>query len=185
MDEDEPAAADRRPGEARAHASTCPRAVELHVLPGLAERGPEDEKEEAQAHPERGGVLETTAQEGIEGGRGRGEENQAQGGLAAAGEGGRPPPSMLHPTSVVGGRDADAVDGEVFGTAVGEEEGEAVDGEADGDALDDEVDADAVDNDAVDANAVDNEGDLAAVGEGGRPPPSMLHPTSVVGEEGQ
>ena len=33
-------------------------AVELHVLPGLAERGPEDEKEEAQAHPERGRVLE-------------------------------------------------------------------------------------------------------------------------------
>ena len=50
-------------------------AVELHVLPGLAERGPEDEKEEAQAHPERGGVLETTAQEGIKGGHGRGKEN--------------------------------------------------------------------------------------------------------------
>ena len=89
--------------------------------------------------------------------RGRGEENQAQGGLAAAGEGGRPPPSMLHPTSVVGGRDADAVDGEVVGTAVGEEEGEAVDGEADGDAIDDEVDADAVDDDVVDNDAVDKE----------------------------
>ena len=82
--------------------------------------------------------------------RGRGEENQAQGGLAAAGEGGRPPPSMLHPTSVVSGRDGDAVGGKVVSTAVGEEEGEAVDGEADGDALDDKVDADAMDNDAVD-----------------------------------
>ena len=62
-----------------------------------------------------------------------------QGGRAAVGEGGRPQPSMLHPMSVVGEEDGDAVDGEVDGGIVGEEEGEAVDGEVDNE-VDDEVD---------------------------------------------
>ena len=65
-----------------------------------------------------------------------------QGGRAAVGEGGRPQPSMLHPMSVVGEEDGDAVDGEVDGGIVGEEEGKAVDGEVDSDAVDDEVDDD-------------------------------------------
>ena len=63
-----------------------------------------------------------------------------QGGRAAVGEGGRPQPSMLHPMSVVGEEDGDAVDGEVDGGIVGEEEGKAVDGEVDSDTVDDEVD---------------------------------------------
>ena len=62
-----------------------------------------------------------------------------QGGRAVVGEGGHPQPSMLHPMSVVGEEDGDAVDGEVDGGIVGEEEGEAVDGEVDNE-VDDEVD---------------------------------------------
>ena len=98
----------RRPQTRRDASSSIHVAVELHVISELAERGLEEE--EAQAHPERGRVLEAV-QEGVKGGRGRGKEIQAQGGRASTGEGGLLLLLMLHSTSVVGEVDGDALNG--------------------------------------------------------------------------